>query len=1417
MPSFWKSYPDRQLLETIYEGYLRLSDSDYAGLYTDSDNSDLSTLRPTRYQPLHHQIFDDWEQLDSGHAHEHLTFDWPEAESFTHTVRVPDIAMGDKNIIFVDGVFMPSFLYRVTQTWWVEAAALVRGTELQFDSRRLSQFFEEQAATSSTAYTTGTGDPSTFSKVYITTLNHREIIAEESSVDELTYTFGDEYDIGGADIFIEFADITREATITVENGIRTRVQLPADLALGQKGFVILATGALVQVTLLPEMLIDTVGTSLVRINMEVGYQLNSEVLIEPGQIQATTTPFLGGTTVSISDSSKTTSTRLSRSSTAAVLDCGNPQPDATIRYFGTDIRRFNVAAKTQELSKCGDLVDVPQQITFAGPLQARSTFKVVIPKVQDHSHVRETLDPPLVPNVTATLSQATSDLESPMVFLNGVRLQKDVEFAVDSATVIRFLVATVAGDIVEAYYDVATDVPHAHRTERQSVSSLADLNDYTLKDTRLTTQPLLVLESNALLVDGTDVSAVDQDVSFVDPLDAGTLYSFFYTTFGRKYRHLIPYIEEDEWNYKGRLKSAEALRNGIEVYSMDLTPNDFELVKEGDKLYVYTDEVLSEGWWVDAQIDDKAIPDYWGTLVGVTDGCDDTFARAVGALVSACRSSSSAASIDNFGSILLGSEFTTSAGFLRGISNDAGNILANIKSVDNNLPDYTLNVSPCADLMLSAGECLPRYSAVNQLVTTQSLADLDDVWLAIALDDLADDISAATRMDQAKTKQITSVPFSYDEDSRLLTDFSVNFIECGVTAGSLLRAQLGFSAAGGPSGFTQLHVTTVIRVISEHVVEVEIPIVDTGSGAWSDNGYSSGPWSGGEGAASFVSGYTVWGRDTDRLDTGFTLDKVDEDRYENLKNVASAFNFAIQVNWSAVCQEGAMQYLKLLLEKVRPADTQYFIYTEALSDNCSKPLQDTFAMSLFDEDPSYVPVGNAFYMEESFIGLESVVVPNDSNASLYQEACPTFGTFVKATIEQEPTDLNVGDYVITTSTPTQADYVTTYSTARGIENELLRITDIVNDVAKLEAQSNIPARPARGLRFDAASYIQIDTNSSDVGGVNRPFAYASGLQLTLHCWVDLTGVAHAPSDTPTLFSWGDIEIDLETFIGGQYTPRVRTFEPTPLLSDTNVLINTTNLISVTYGRVTGEDYYETILYVNGVETARTTSTDPVLTKLPSFNDPGYLGRNVANDLKAELRAGLLLFDARVFPQSAGEIEVYYNGGAGQFPPMGIDTNGSALTSPNAFLTYQFHSTWPDPVVPDYSGNAFNAVFVGTHAPIYGDLLTPQAQADDCHIITRYTTADGLETPVPRATLFNPPLNITGDASRFDPSGTIYAGGADINSNLLTLNVDGSSYSLPNVAFCAQGDHTWVEFNPGAMCPTAAIEIDESDLFTGFTV
>ena len=300
------------------------------------------------------------------------------------------------------------------------------------------------------------------------------------------------------------------------------------------------------------------------------------------------------------------------------------------------------------------------------------------------------------------------------------------------------------------------------------------------------------------------------------------------------------------------------------------------------------------------------------------------------------------------------------------------------------------------------------------------------------------------------------------------------------------------------------------------------------------------------------------------------------------------------------------------------------------------------------------------------------------------------------------------------------EYAYTYSTARGLENELYQIqgarTGAPDTYASRWAAS--APRAARGIRFDSGAYLTIDANASDFAGINRPFSYASEQQFTINIWIDLTGAAHSVSDTPTLFSWGDIEIDLEAKAGIVYTPRAKAFSATPISSNVDISPDTTNLITLTYGKPTGQNYYEEILYVNGVEAARSTSTDPTATKIASFTATGYIGRNTPNDATALYESGLLLFDMRALPHDLDAGPGYLQLRGRRLCPYRYRSQRERSALPWALVTYQFHSTFTGDTIPDYSTNAFNAQLSGTTTFITGGLQTTLAQPGDNHIITQ---------------------------------------------------------------------------------------------------
>ena len=155
------------------------------------------------------------------------------------------------------------------------------------------------------------------------------------------------------------------------------------------------------------------------------------------------------------------------------------------------------------------------------------------------------------------------------------------------------------------------------------------------------------------------------------------------------------------------------------------------------------------------------------------------------------RAPSSRFNIDNYGSVLLGSAFTSTEGYFAGTSNTATGVVANIRSTDPLVADYTLPVSECSDILLSTGRCLPPQRSQP----TRDDAGRRQARRALDGYGPGDPVRRHLlrhRLDQSSVKQITSAPFDYNENTGILIDYSIDFEESGVGPGSLLRARFGY-------------------------------------------------------------------------------------------------------------------------------------------------------------------------------------------------------------------------------------------------------------------------------------------------------------------------------------------------------------------------------------------------------------------------------------------------------------------------------------------------------------------------------------------------------------------------------------------------------------------------------------------------
>jgi len=1416
LPSFWRSHADRPILESVYEAYLRLADADYASLFTIDDNKDLSTIRPTRYQPLAYQRFDNWQASNVKHAHTSLEYAWPLPVNNRHTLRIPDVALGAINAVFANNIFIPSFVYHIKEDWWVESGQLKRGSIVVFDRNKLLKYFLEHKLDSSIYYSFSNAASSVdFGIVRILSYGYKEIITTTGDAETTTYSFGPSYDLYNSSVRLDFWDITQEVSISKTAQVST-ITVPSALATGGRGYAKLSDESIVAISVLSKITLTTDALTVSKVFLYVDYNLRSKLTVTADGIKVDNTgSFPAGAEFLVRIGGKTQAVRPSTSSNQLRVSCGSNQENAMVSFLGTNVNNFRVLTETTGVNACGTPVAINQTIVFDRPLVSTASFTVTIANSDDHTHKRDVFSAPQ-DFAALDLGVDIEDKTTVLVFAKGRYLIPDLDYFWESDTELVFTALYGYSDKIEVLYEEPTAAPHAHRAERFVVDA-GTTTEYTTKETLVDTQPTLVFADNILLQDDVAVSTSGDQIVFRDPLAARTTYSIFYTTFGRQYKHSIPPITEDTWNYRGQLVSASNLRDGITSYKIDLSSDQFEIIEEGRQRYVLTDVAMTDGWWVDAQIDDNAVQELWGELIGFLGTSTDIYARAVGAIVGAARSASSSTTIENFGSMLFGSAMVKTPGAFGGISYTSAGKQATIIPFAPTESLYTLPILACTPLNLSIQGCVDTNTPVNKLVTVVDLLNAPPKWLALLAETISDSFSSAERLDQLRTRKLTSVPYSYDRISKILTDYSIDYIAQGIAYGDLLKVNYGYVQDGYvvPPELPIVGFATVQEVLSAHRLLVDIPITLDVTG-YGDNAFGSGPYGGTNELEGFILNYTMWIRERTKLDTGMLLDTLNTRTLDRLSRVLSTFGFGVEISWSGMTSEEAVAGFGRLLELTKPADTQAYVFTQAFEDLCSTPLDVKVTAAMFMYPPQIEFIPNTFSVEESFIGLESLLTTDGPYADLYTAKSLSYGPDIRSRITQEDPSAVTGEFFLVHNTVLEnSRFSELYSVERGLENTLLRVSGGTYPEISYSADGIMQPQTVRGLKFVDGGYIEVATTSST--GVMTPVAqeltYTTEQEFTINVWCMLDSDQHTAGDVPVVLAWNGITLSLSYVGSGNYIPQCTTHEVTQLVSSRRVISGNTNLLTITYTQDVG-GHFVTRLYVNAVLAA--TSSDTVGTEIPTFTEPLFIGTDVAHTVGAEFNSTIFVVDIRTVPLSAGDILELFD--EKNLPPLGITTDNLPLTYDNAWVTLQTHDYWPDPVVPDYSGNAFNGTVVGDWELAYGAMTVSRPQAGDCFIVTEYEVSDlGIRQTVPRFAVQRSLTLSPGEEVLFLSNGAIAGGAAALDNNLVTLTREGATYSVPHVVYCCQTDGTWTRFVPDIAMTSSAFGIDDSTLYAGFTV
>lgn len=1406
LPSFWRdSFEDRDKLSAVYEAYLRLADADYAALFTTDDNKDATTLRPTRFMPLQYQEMADWEILQAKHSHCYLNTPWPIPTKGKYIVYLADKVLGPTNLIFGDSSYLPPFLYSVRQDWWVESDKVVRGTIVEFDEARVLRYFTATYGDPNLCYTNSAGTGSVdFNDLRIIGFDPKEILTVDADSTTREYTFGSDYDLAAGTIRLEFADVSRRVRIQDEGSGEFTLFVPGDLARNARGLVELDDGTFQQINFAPTIKLSLGLRTVDKVLLYVDFDMESELSFSGSEVTLGKGVFSAGTDVIVRAAGQTSTNTLAKASPRVITDCGTLTDSAQVLYYGTNLAGFRKEDAVSEVDEFGAQVTRDQRIVFDRPLNLGVSFTVTVPKKEAHIHVSASFTkddniPMVEPydEYSSTYNgqfylDVPANEESMIVHADG-RLLRPGEFGYD-ATEKYLLTIDLVPDTVSVYYESrGLDVPHVHKMDKIVRGPGDAPTEYPLKSPALLDVPALILGDNVPV----GATLRQDSVTFQTAPEAGTLYTVLYTSFGRNYRHLIPYAIEEEWNYKGRLKSAATLQNGIETPTVVLGEGDFELVDENGKLYVYSDTRIEEAWWTDVEFDDKALQNIWGDLLGLKGKSTQQFANAVGAILAAARSSSSPDSIENFGSILLGSATTSQPGYYGGIS-EYDNTLTMLPAIPGDSAE-TLALLPGAKMRAPEQGCIPRNFAVQGLAQYVDLNKETLNWIPIVAETLSDTFKAAERLDQTTISARTSVPYSYEFELEILTDYSIDFVKEGIVAGDVLRAKFGTINLDETYGTPQEDVFAVIKErLGPHRLRVALPIQQYVQSGYSENGYSEYGYSqGNQVSIAFVASYTVWGRRRGFLDVGHQLDTFDVNAVNRIQKVLAPFNFGVKLDWEAMKDTFSVESLGSMLEIAKPADTNAIVFAEAFENALADV---TGGVLVASADPVVVMPPNSFAATESFIGLSSVVEDTGAYAALYDPGCPVFGAFVRGVTPREDESAREGEYYLASGNQAaESAFRELYSPNRGLENLLLKVSvpdyDFPDQV-EYETMTSLEPRGMRGIRMGTST------------ASTAPLQYTDTDSITVNIWLRFNWENAQLATNYNVFTWN----------GFNAYVRTNSSNNTYQLRATNV---SSGMINGNYDVQPNRDYLLTYvytytgianklaLYLDGVLIAEDISTNAD----PSSNQPFVLGGGLAAPADMTVYA----VDVRRAAMTTADVATYY--AEQTMPRIGMNVDGSPMTFDDAILTLQLHSYNPLPIMADYSGNGNDATITGSDYSMQaGDLLVRLPQPGDSHIITTYETTDSAGTqPVPRASVYSPAFDYQNNGYVFGSTGDLRAGSGLVDNTQTTLDRDGATFTVPDVAYSRGLDGTWTKFFPNVVVPSSSFGYDDSAPYTGFPV
>lgn len=934
IPSFWRDhYGDRAQFGRLWEAVSRLMDDEWAQLEQVNDSSYVSTVPTHIFHTYLSQELEAWQSYGVPHKHFRKDFRataaqqtfylefWPDLESFQLFVNGKE----------VDPIADP-FIVTLEQDALQKAGSKPAGARLVFDSPLALN-----------------------TPVSIFSDKDLLVIETEISGGLISVSLPADVDIYSSKVVLKKLNITASLDITADDFSWTNASTSAtDDRVFRKGerFEIIDGTAIQNITLSSTATTVDIPTPVTpgtaKIYKLIDFEVTNGVVSVDGTVlRASGQPFPVSARVRVSDVGVTRSILVEEAVDS--LEMGAEFTNAMAYMYGG---RIIDGYEVTETSLTFDRSYVDGMVVY---------IEAAYEEDNDHGEhrvVTTTLTDQASVPVTRPFALTAGLAERPnfpiQVFMDGVMLYPDT-YTFLSTTTIELVSPLIfpIGTVVDFYY-VDTEAPEPHLHVRESfrvanpISAFA-LSGYVSEDF-----------SRYVSVDGVTVS--DPDLRKFTP--NGRFLNFFYPVPGGSlvrirgsHKSFLFYHALD-----AQIIQADYFQNGIDQQS-SVIPAGWTIQLAWDSGFLITPGLLEsnaqieDAWLVNVLIDEETAYRNFGHLIDFRRATSNDYVQILRALFPSNYRGSQITPIESMINIILGSEYLQDPATITSITGKTIQANGQTLQVDQNMP-----------ARVSAGEEYERFYAVSSFAeVTDDLPATD--FMAVMMEQFSPDYRYARTLDRNNLVVREGGAVTYDRDNLLVEDPNEDFFEWEVWRGDLI----GVESDWDPGVFKYGRILEV----HQHSVKVDltlgVQLIGFGEGYFGQYTFGGGQ------LLEQINSYKIWARETNRVDTWRHLDEALNEEIPYLaERAANLLEFValVRLRWKALRNAQALNDVAVLLDRMRPGDSSYLIYSEV---NDETGLEDEIQGDLTDVDPEREVVpATGFVTEEfgGFVGITGEIDPN---------------------------------------------------------------------------------------------------------------------------------------------------------------------------------------------------------------------------------------------------------------------------------------------------------------------------------------------------------------------------------------------------------------------------------------------------------